>query len=177
MSWNRLIRKEFVWDNNLFFIPGLLHEDVAWHYFSAMAAKKITTIQAITYIYHIRDDSICSNIKLKNCEDLHKTFYIIYEDIIKRNIHKKKEVIRFLARFAVENKATSIIYGNIKYVYFHQLKYKLKYTCYFTDKNILFMYLPVWLQYIFLRYKALKNFRKNIRQHNCKKQKTAHNKR
>jgi glycosyltransferase involved in cell wall biosynthesis len=160
MSWNRLIRKEFVLDNNLFFIPGLLHEDVAWHYFSAMAAKKITTIQAITYIYHMRDNSICSNIKLKNCEDLHRIFYMIYEDITKRNIHKKKEVIRFLACFAVENKITSVVYGNIKYIYFHRLKYKIKDIYFFADKNILFMYLPVCLQYIFLRYKALRGSKK-----------------
>jgi glycosyltransferase involved in cell wall biosynthesis len=162
MSWNRLIRKEFVLDNNLFFIPGLLHEDVAWHYFSAMAAKKITTIQAITYIYRMRDDSICSNIKLKNCEDLHRTFYIIHEDIIKRNIHKKKEVLRFLACFAVENKVTSVILGNIKYVYFYRLKYKIKDIHFFIDKNILFMYLPIWLQYIFLRCKTFRNSKKII---------------
>jgi len=159
MSWNRLIRKEFVLENNLFFISGLLHEDVTWHYFSAMNAKKITTIQAITYIYHMRDGSICSNIKLINCEDLHRTFNIIHEDVTKKNIHTKKEVVRFLACFAVENKITSVIQGNIKYIDFRRLKYKIKGIHFLIDKNILFMYVPIWLQYVFLRYKASKKKR------------------
>lgn len=161
MSWNRLIKKEFVLENNLFFIPGLLHEDVAWHYFSAMAAKKITTIQTITYTYHVREGSLCSNIKLENCEDLHKTFNIINEDVTKRAIHTRKEVIRFLACFAVENKVTSVIQGNIKYADFCRMKYKIKGIHFFSDKNILFIYLPDWLQYTFLRYKALRNCKKS----------------
>lgn len=68
MAWNKLIRTNFILDNNLFFKEGLLHEDVLWNVQVACYLKKIISIEEITYFYLIREGSIQTN----KTQDLHQ---------------------------------------------------------------------------------------------------------
>lgn len=99
MVWNKLIRKEYIIQNNLYFKEGIIHEDELWSIMMAICVKKMTTIPTITYYYYIRDNSITSTneiIRLQN-------FIIVWEDII---IHLKKqkyitsEIINYINQFA-----------------------------------------------------------------------------
>lgn len=61
MAWNKLIKKDFLKKNNLFFKEGLLHEDVLWNIQVACFLKKMAAIDYKTYFYRIRENSIQTN--------------------------------------------------------------------------------------------------------------------
>lgn len=57
-AWNKLIRKDFITSNNLYFREGILHEDNHWqaqayHYVSGLAF-----VNTVTYLYRMRPGSI-----------------------------------------------------------------------------------------------------------------------
>lgn len=78
MAWNKLVKRSFILDNNLFFYEGIYHEDLLWSFEVAKKAKKITFCLDKTYLYYIRGNSIVGSIKPKNIEDL----LFIYEKIV-----------------------------------------------------------------------------------------------
>ncbi len=57
MPWNKLISKAFIKKHDLYFRPGLIHEDNLWSFCSAFCFNKISVCQKKTYIYYIREGS------------------------------------------------------------------------------------------------------------------------
>lgn len=70
MAVNKVIKKEFLISNNLFFQKGLLHEDVLWSFNLAFSAHKMAVSSRATYIYRLHSSSITSNISLRNINSL-----------------------------------------------------------------------------------------------------------
>jgi glycosyltransferase involved in cell wall biosynthesis len=68
MPWNKLIRRSFLVENNIFFEEGLLNEDVLFSYQTALKAHRIFITNKATYIYNygVRTDSICINYTYKH---------------------------------------------------------------------------------------------------------------
>ena len=58
---NKLIKKEFIVENNLFFQKGLLHEDELWMFNVAQVATKIALIHKPTYNRYITPNSITTS--------------------------------------------------------------------------------------------------------------------
>lgn len=58
MAWNKLVRKDFLIKNRLFFKPGLLHEDCLWSFQCACLALSVSIVKHVTYIYKVRANSI-----------------------------------------------------------------------------------------------------------------------
>lgn len=58
MAWNKLCKKSFLQDNNLYFIEGLVHEDEPWTFSMACCAKKIALVKDNTYVYRVRENSL-----------------------------------------------------------------------------------------------------------------------
>lgn len=54
----RIYRREFLLDNNLFFEPGIYHEDNLFTPIACYFAKKVKLIPTILYVYRIREGSI-----------------------------------------------------------------------------------------------------------------------
>ena len=50
-SWNKLARRDFIIDNELYFEKGLISEDLLWSYLIFHQAKRIMIIPQVTYIY------------------------------------------------------------------------------------------------------------------------------
>lgn len=50
-SWNKLVRRNFIIDNDLYFEKGLISEDLLWSYLIFHQAKRIIIIPKVTYIY------------------------------------------------------------------------------------------------------------------------------
>jgi len=78
-SWNKLVNKKFVLDNNLFFKKGIIHEDTHW---KLLFLKKIETFafsNEVTYIFYKVPDSIMSN---KNLYPSISSRLIIAEEIL-----------------------------------------------------------------------------------------------
>lgn len=60
-SWNKLIRKKFITQNNLFFKPGFIHEDQRWNFFSVKYAESFAFTNEYCYIRYFVPDSISTN--------------------------------------------------------------------------------------------------------------------
>ncbi len=80
---NKLLLKDFVISNNLYF-PEMLHEDFIWTYETVIHANSISLIPDFTYIYTLRDDSRTRAVSSKNIYALEKSINYIKEDIFKR---------------------------------------------------------------------------------------------
>lgn len=61
MAWNRLIKRDFIIQNNLFFEEGLIHEDTLWNFQILQYVKRVGIVEDNTYIYRIRQNSIQSS--------------------------------------------------------------------------------------------------------------------
>lgn len=57
-GWNKLIKRDFLIDNNILFRKGMLYEDMLWTYQICKKAKKFVTVPSETYFYLIRQGSI-----------------------------------------------------------------------------------------------------------------------
>ena len=54
---NKVIKKTFLINHNLYFPEGIIHEDLYWSYFLTKYAKAVAFINQGTYIYYINDNS------------------------------------------------------------------------------------------------------------------------
>lgn len=69
-AWNKLIRKDFILDNNLFFKPNIIHEDEHWRFFACKYICSIAFSNKPTYYYCRNDDSIMDKKNVnKSCDD------------------------------------------------------------------------------------------------------------
>lgn len=57
-AWNKMICRNFLISNDLYFKDGLVHEDVLWSYQISCKASRIAVILDATYFYKIREGSI-----------------------------------------------------------------------------------------------------------------------
>lgn len=69
-AWNKLINRQWLLGNNLFFKEGLLHEDNYWTYFASKCASKYVSSREVTYIYYLREGSITMSPSTKNLDSL-----------------------------------------------------------------------------------------------------------
>jgi len=59
---NRLIKRKFITDNNLFFPMGMLHEDAYWCYFVGGCAKAAAFTTKGTYYYYTNEGSTMTSV-------------------------------------------------------------------------------------------------------------------
>ena len=59
---NKLIRKSFLTEHNLFFPEGIIHEDLYWTFFIAKYTKAAAFLNEGTYIYYINENSTMTSI-------------------------------------------------------------------------------------------------------------------
>ncbi|MFR9626783.1 MAG: glycosyltransferase family 2 protein [Rikenellaceae bacterium] len=56
--WNRLMRRSFIFDNQLFFKDGIVYEDSYWSLIASAHIKSIAFCSTPTYQYRVNEDSI-----------------------------------------------------------------------------------------------------------------------
>ena len=98
-AWNKLIRKNLIIENNLYFMEGIIHEDDHWNFYLAKYVKSIYIVKDYTYVYNIRENSITQKY---DSEKDDKTYLIICKNWID-NIDNicRKEQIRLVASFLI----------------------------------------------------------------------------
>lgn len=92
MACNKLIKKDFMIDNQLFFERGIYHEDTLWSFESSLRAKKIVFSDKRMYNYFLRSNSISISFSEKHMQDLCLIFNRLANKeniyaILKNNIH------------------------------------------------------------------------------------------
>lgn len=75
---NKLIQKDFILKNNLFFKKGIIHEDQLWAFHVSKVAKNVVCINKNTYIRYINSGSIMT---ATPDEEKKHSWGIILEDI------------------------------------------------------------------------------------------------
>ena len=60
-AWNKLIKRSFLIDKQVFFAEGLLHEDLLWSYNLAKKVCAAAFTNSETYSYYINQNSILTN--------------------------------------------------------------------------------------------------------------------
>lgn len=78
-SWNKLMTRSFILDNNLFFQEGIVYEDVLWTFYSIKYLQHIRINKIVTYHYRRRPGSIATSTKHVV---LAQSFYAIYDNIL-----------------------------------------------------------------------------------------------
>ena len=63
--WNKLVRKDFIVNNNLYFQRGIIHEDELWSFRLLMYCNSLKAFSKATYIYRIREMSITTSARLE----------------------------------------------------------------------------------------------------------------
>lgn len=69
-----MYNRQFIIENNLFFVEGILHEDIDYLPKLFLAAKTVKYIKYEFYMYMIRESSICGTKSPKHLKDLLKTY-------------------------------------------------------------------------------------------------------
>lgn len=114
-SWNKLINREFVINNEIFFVPGLFAQDELWFFHLLLKTDTLSIIDDITYLYYLHGESVIFNRKKKNFENfltILEHFTQSYKDekdvvlkrLIKRKIISFKEMVLIMQWKAMKNK-------------------------------------------------------------------------
>lgn len=78
-AWNKLIKKDFLVKNHLFFTEGLLYEDQLWTFLMVKCLSHLYRISDITYFYYMRPNSIITGTDKK---ELVLHWARVYENIV-----------------------------------------------------------------------------------------------
>lgn len=89
----KVIRREFLIKNNLFFRKGILSEDVEWFFRVAPCVKKAIVINDVTYCYRVRNGSITHSVNLKHIDDLMEIILVNSTELLKIKDNKLKEAL------------------------------------------------------------------------------------
>ena len=69
-AWNKAFRRELMIENDLFFVRGIIAEDIDWAARLALAAKKLAIVDEPVHVYRKgRPGAITTSLKLKNLID------------------------------------------------------------------------------------------------------------
>lgn len=87
--WNKIIRRDFFIDNNLWFIEGIYYEDLIWGAQVTLANPKVKVIPHLTYRYNYRESSTTNHISEKHIKSslklLESLIEIYRKDVLKRD--------------------------------------------------------------------------------------------
>ena len=64
-AWNKLVDRNFVIDNELYFVDGMIHEDEIWNFMLSKFVHHIAFCFVPTYNYRENDSGIMSKMKLR----------------------------------------------------------------------------------------------------------------
>lgn len=68
MVWNKLIKRAFIYEENLFFQEGIVHEDDLWSFMMASKAQSAYVVNQVTYYYYTHFNSIMGNPSQRNLD-------------------------------------------------------------------------------------------------------------
>lgn len=113
MVWNKLVKRSFIYEENLFFQEGIIHEDDLWSFMMASKAQKAYVVNQVTYYYYTHSNSIMGNPS-------------------QRNLDCRVRVIRYLFDYIQtssslrENRHVYVLFETLKNKYFDRILYFAK---------------------------------------------------
>ena len=97
MAWNKLVRRSFLLKHNLFFLPGIIHEDWLWIFQCACLSECWAIVKEITYVYKVRSGSIKTDTAVnKDIDSLKYILSAMVEFIKTHHLDKNRFVYSFI---------------------------------------------------------------------------------
>lgn len=121
MACNKLVKKDFIIKNELYFKPKLIHEDILWTYQCCMLAQSIRVLEKYTYIYYILEGSLNTHFTQRNLKSLEEIYNHIKIDVIARNKDKNILINTFLMNFVIGIKIRAVRSSIITYSDFNKI--------------------------------------------------------
>lgn len=159
MAWNKLVSKDFILENELFFKEGLVNEDELWTFKLILEANSIVLSGVPTYKYYVREGSIMTGRALARLESAVE----IYREMVQCALCKTDTVCiwEYLGRFAfrrymeimtlpVNESVRRTLYGKLRG---SQKKSKRI----FTGKEGIFLFhllFPVYIGFYIMQFEA-----------------------
>lgn len=81
-SWNKLVKRSFFTEQQLYFQAGIINEDQLWSYLLFRQIRNILVMPNITYIYNKNNPQNISNTSTKSPKHLIESRIIIYNTIL-----------------------------------------------------------------------------------------------
>lgn len=129
---NKLIKRKFLVDNNLFFELGRLSEDIVWSFKLLYYSKSMCAVDLDFYVYRQREGSITHTVNPKHIQDLLINLSEMTNLVENIETNELKNVFYNFISYQYGTMLIAIQYtnSNIKKKYYKQLKelsYLLKY--------------------------------------------------
>lgn len=86
-AWNKLMKRSFIEQFNLYFKEGILYEDRLWIFYVKKYIEKFYISNDVTYIYHVRPNSITTQGKIIAVAN---SFIVMYQDVL-TNLTQNRE--------------------------------------------------------------------------------------
>lgn len=90
IPWNKLINRNFIVLNNIFFPKDIYYEDNYWAFTVALKAKHIEVIPEITYNYRQRSDSTIHTFTERHYKSIIEVVRLHYNKIVEEHLLKKE---------------------------------------------------------------------------------------
>ena len=81
-SWNKLVKRSFFTEQQLYFQAGIINEDQLWSYLLFRQIRNILVMPNITYIYNKNNPQNISNTSIRSPKHLIESRIIIYNTIL-----------------------------------------------------------------------------------------------
>ena len=81
-SWNKLVKRSFFTEQELYFQEGIINEDQLWSYLLFRQIRNVLIMPNITYIYNKNNPSNITNISAKSPKHLIESRIVIYNTVL-----------------------------------------------------------------------------------------------
>ena len=115
-AWNRLIKRSFLIDNSLFFLPGILMEDHLWTYFVSKYAHAVSFSHKGTYYYYNNGNSLVNSPSKASLVNRYSS-YITVTDAIARDLLQRNNLQQCHRTYVGE----ALVFGMINLARLHSL--------------------------------------------------------
>ena len=149
-SWNKLVKRSFFTEQQLYFHAGIINEDQLWSYLLFRQIRNILVMPNITYIYNKNNPHNISNTSVKSPKHLIESRIFIYNSVLDNPPKFKNSqidyflwILHYLAPtldiFEANKKQVSELYGDLHLLSIRFLKtiWKKKYYLLYFHSLIL----------------------------------------
>ena len=95
VAWNKLIDRNFLISNSLYFVEGYIHEDELWGYQLAALTTKLSIVTDYTYKYHINPGSIMFRNEILRTNQYLDVVGLMREFTFNHKLHNNPQVQKF----------------------------------------------------------------------------------
>jgi len=133
-AWNKLIKREFLLKNKLYFKDRVVHEDQLWMFYVSKVLNRIAFVHHETYIHYYNSNSIMNN--LQKHGHIASWNYIL-SDIVNNFDEpcKKEQILTYLHAFL--NRTDELSSFNNYHIIFEAFEDNLKRLCLYSPWFVL----------------------------------------